>query len=166
MKRTNAITQWTVHFCVIISRFTHRCYSEMQRTVLSCRHARLTLDDALINTYFICVSSKTGGRGKRTIPQMFRIFFFVFLFPISSYSKRKTYFPFIRLIAFDVHQLFMFFLFLLLPFLNCFCAAQADAEFATKIAARGFSMTDVPEKEKPSSVITSLQTYIRDGVSS
>lgn len=48
--------------------------------------------------------------------------------------------------------------------LNYFFVAQADTEFASSLASRGFSASEVPEKDKPSSVISSLQTYFKNGV--
>lgn len=42
--------------------------------------------------------------------------------------------------------------------------AQADAEYTAKLAARGFSETEVPEKEKPSTIITTMENYITNGV--
>lgn len=42
--------------------------------------------------------------------------------------------------------------------------AQADAEYIAKLTSRGFSESSISEKDKPSTVITTLENYVTNGV--
>lgn len=42
--------------------------------------------------------------------------------------------------------------------------AEADADFQARMQARGFSETDISEKDKPSKIISSLENAVTDTV--
>lgn len=46
--------------------------------------------------------------------------------------------------------------------LNFIIAEEADVEFASKLSARGMSNTEISELEKPSTMLTSLEEYVRN----
>lgn len=45
-----------------------------------------------------------------------------------------------------------------------FIAAQADIEFSSRLAARGMSDTEISAVEKPSTILTSLENYVKNGI--
>lgn len=46
--------------------------------------------------------------------------------------------------------------------LNFIVTAEADVEFTSKLSARGMSDTDISGLEKPSTMLTSLEEYVRN----
>lgn len=45
---------------------------------------------------------------------------------------------------------------------HCSSTAEADVEFSTKLSARGLNDVQISELQKPSSMITSLEDYVRN----
>lgn len=46
--------------------------------------------------------------------------------------------------------------------LNFIVTAEADVEFSSKLSARGMSDTEISGLEKPSTMLTSLEEYVRN----
>lgn len=44
-------------------------------------------------------------------------------------------------------------------------SVQADVEFQARMAARGLNSEQLPEVDKPSNVVTSLESYVKNIIS-